>query len=66
MESTDQRRVEEIRRIKDRLRVLESSMKKIESRPEEESPTVAPPSSDSQSDDLAVNLESMSDREHQA
>ena len=63
--ATEQRRAEKIREIEKRLRVLESSMNRI--RTKEETPAVAPkPSSDSQSDDLAVNLESMSDREYQA
>lgn len=67
MKSTEQRRSEKIRGIEKRLRVLESSMNRIRIQTKEESPTFDPkPSSDSQSDDLAVNLESMSDREYQA
>ncbi len=67
MESAEKIRTEKIRGIEKRLGILESSVRRFRIRTEEDPTTIDPkPSVDSQSDDLAVNLESMNDREYQA
>lgn len=67
MELAEKIRTEKIRGIEKRLGALESLVHRIRIRTEEDPTMIEPkPSIDSQSDDLAVNLEPMNDREYQA